>query len=104
MGAFMALGRHSQMIIVIPKLDIVATMTGILRDDEFYPIARLVDDISRSAKSDTPLPAIPSPKICLPLRYALRRRKNLPPWVQRPSLPRKFGQGVQIHRQQRACT
>ena len=59
MGAFMALGRHSQMIIVIPKLDVVATMTGILRDDEFYPIARLVYDLSRSAKSDTPLPADP---------------------------------------------
>jgi len=56
MGAFMALGRHSQMIIVIPKLDIVATMTGILRDDEFYPITRLVRDISRSAKSEAPLP------------------------------------------------
>ena len=59
MDAFMALGRHSQMILVLPKLDIVATMTGILRDDEFYPIARLIYDISRSAKSDTPLPADP---------------------------------------------
>jgi CubicO group peptidase (beta-lactamase class C family) len=58
-GAFMALGRHSQMIVVIPKLDIVATMTGILRDDEFYPVGRLVDDISRSAKSDAPLPPDP---------------------------------------------
>jgi hypothetical protein len=55
----MALGRHSQMIIVIPKLDIVATMTGVLRDDEFYPIARLVNDIAGSAKSETPLPADP---------------------------------------------
>ena len=59
MDAFMALGRHSQMIMVLPKLDIVATMTGILRDDEFYPIARLIYDITRSAKSDTPLPADP---------------------------------------------
>lgn len=58
-GAFMALGRHSQMIVVIPKLDIVATMTGILRDDEAYPVRRLVDDISRAAKSDTPLPVDP---------------------------------------------
>jgi hypothetical protein len=55
----MALGRHSQMIVVIPKLDIVATMTGILRDDEAYPIRRLIDDIAGSAKSDTPLPADP---------------------------------------------
>jgi CubicO group peptidase (beta-lactamase class C family) len=58
-GAFMAIGRHSQTIIVIPKLDIVAAMTGILRDDEFYPIPRLVDDISKAAKSETPLPADP---------------------------------------------
>ena len=58
-GAFMAMGRHSQTIMVLPKLDIVATMTGILRDDEFYPIRRLVDDISASVKSDTALPADP---------------------------------------------
>jgi CubicO group peptidase (beta-lactamase class C family) len=58
-GAFMALGRHSQTIIVIPKLDIVAAMTGILRDDEFYSTSRLVDDISKAAKSETPLPADP---------------------------------------------
>jgi CubicO group peptidase (beta-lactamase class C family) len=58
-GAFMAIGRHSQFILVLPKLDIVATMTGILRDDEFYPLVRLIDDIARSAKSDTPLPADP---------------------------------------------
>jgi|SRR6185437_5866114 len=59
MDAFMALGRHSQMIMVLPKLDIVVTMTGILRDDEFYPIVRLITDVSRAAKSDTPLPADP---------------------------------------------
>jgi CubicO group peptidase (beta-lactamase class C family) len=58
-GAFMAMGRHSQLILVLPKLDIVVTMTGILRDDEFYPLVRLIDDISRSAKSDAPLPADP---------------------------------------------
>jgi CubicO group peptidase (beta-lactamase class C family) len=54
-GAYMALGRHSQVIIVLPKLDIVAVMTGILRDDEFYSTSRLVDDISNSVKSDKPL-------------------------------------------------
>jgi CubicO group peptidase (beta-lactamase class C family) len=36
-GAYMAQGRHSQWILVLPKLDIVAVMTGVLRDDEFYP-------------------------------------------------------------------
>ncbi len=58
-GAFMALGRHSQTIIVLPKLDIVAAMTGILRDDEFYSTSRLVDDISKAVKSESSLPPDP---------------------------------------------
>lgn len=58
-GAYMALGRHSQFILVLPKLDIVAIMTGVLRDDEHYPAPRLVDDIAASVKSDTPLPSDP---------------------------------------------
>jgi CubicO group peptidase (beta-lactamase class C family) len=58
-GAYMALGRHSQRILVLPKLDVVAVMTGILRDDEFYSASRLVDDISNSVKSDKPLPPDP---------------------------------------------
>jgi CubicO group peptidase (beta-lactamase class C family) len=57
--AYMALGRHSQLILVLPKLDVVAVMTGILRDDEHYPMPRLVDDISAAVKSDQPLPADP---------------------------------------------
>ena len=56
MDAFMAQGRHSQLILVLPKLDIVAVMTGILRDDQFYPMRRLVDDIASAVKSDGPLP------------------------------------------------
>ena len=58
-GAYMAQGRHSQLILVLPKLDIVAVMTGIMRDDEFYPVARLINDIARSVKSDEPLPPDP---------------------------------------------
>jgi CubicO group peptidase (beta-lactamase class C family) len=58
-GAYMGQGRHSQLILVLPKLDIVAVMTGVMRDDEFYPVRRLIDDISRSVKSDTPLPPDP---------------------------------------------
>ncbi|MEH2503656.1 CubicO group peptidase (beta-lactamase class C family) [Bradyrhizobium sp. AZCC 1578] len=54
--AYMARGRHSQLILVLPKLDIVAVMTGILRDDQFYPTARLIDDIASAVKSDQPLP------------------------------------------------
>jgi CubicO group peptidase (beta-lactamase class C family) len=64
-GAYMALGRHSQVILVIPKLDVVAVMTGILRDDEFYSTSRLVDDISSAVKSDAPLPADPIAKSLL---------------------------------------
>ena len=58
-SAYMARGRHSQTIIVLPKLDIVAVMTGVMPDDEFYPFGRLIDDITRSVKSDTPLPPDP---------------------------------------------
>lgn len=55
-GAYMARGRHSQLILVLPKLDIVAVMTGILRDDQFYPTIRLIDDIANAVKSGQPLP------------------------------------------------
>jgi CubicO group peptidase (beta-lactamase class C family) len=59
LGALMALGRHSQLILVLPKLDVVAVMTGALRDDEFYPNTRLIKEISGSVKSDEPLPPDP---------------------------------------------
>jgi CubicO group peptidase (beta-lactamase class C family) len=55
-GAFMALGRHSQMIIVLPKLDIVTVITGSLPDGEFYYPYRLIDDISAAVRSEHPLP------------------------------------------------
>jgi CubicO group peptidase (beta-lactamase class C family) len=58
-GAYMARGRHSQLILVLPKLDVVAVMTGVLRDDEFYSASRLVDDIANAVKSDQPLLADP---------------------------------------------
>jgi CubicO group peptidase (beta-lactamase class C family) len=58
-GAYMALGRHSQKIVIIPKLDVVAVMTGVLRDDEVYSVAGLIDDISGAVKSDKPLRADP---------------------------------------------
>jgi CubicO group peptidase (beta-lactamase class C family) len=64
-GAYMARGRHSQLILVLPKLDVVAVMTGILRDDEFYSASRLIDDISKSVKSDSPLPSDPIAKSLL---------------------------------------
>ncbi|KJC57246.1 hypothetical protein UP10_29695 [Bradyrhizobium sp. LTSPM299] len=58
-GAYMARGRHSQLILVLPKLDIIAVTTGILRDDEYYSVPRLIDDISSAVKSDTAIPADP---------------------------------------------
>ena len=61
-GAYMARGRHSQLILVLPKLDVVAVMTGALRDDEFYSASRLIDDISNSVKSESPLPPDPIAK------------------------------------------
>jgi CubicO group peptidase (beta-lactamase class C family) len=54
--AFMARGRHSQIILVLPKLDIVAVMTGVLKDDEYFPMVRLIDEIAGAIKSDAPLP------------------------------------------------
>ena len=58
-GAFMARGRHAQLILVLPKLDIVAVMTGNLHDDDFYPVGRLIDALAGAAKSDAPLPEDP---------------------------------------------
>jgi CubicO group peptidase (beta-lactamase class C family) len=53
--AFMALGRHSQLILVLPDLDIVTVMTGTMEDDEYYPKAALIDAIAAAVKSDGPL-------------------------------------------------
>jgi CubicO group peptidase (beta-lactamase class C family) len=64
-GAYMARGRHSQLILVLPKLDIVAVMTGVLRDSEFYSVSGLIDDISGAVKSDTSLPEDPIAKALL---------------------------------------
>jgi CubicO group peptidase (beta-lactamase class C family) len=64
-GAYMAIGRHSQLILVLPKLDIVATMTGVMRDDEYYPLVRLINDITQSVRSDQPLPADPTAQALL---------------------------------------
>jgi CubicO group peptidase (beta-lactamase class C family) len=64
-SAYMARGRHSQLILVLPKLDIVAVMTGILRDTEFYSTSALIDDISNAVISDKPIPADPIAKALL---------------------------------------
>jgi CubicO group peptidase (beta-lactamase class C family) len=56
-GAFMALGRHSQIILVLPELDAVAVMTGIRKDDEYFPMIGLIDGIAKAVKSGAPLPS-----------------------------------------------
>lgn len=77
-GAYMARGRHSQLILVLPRLDIVAVMTGVLRDDEFYSVSRLIDDISKSVRSDAPLPPDPIAKSLLAaaLRHAATEKPS----------------------------
>ncbi|HUN47164.1 MAG TPA: serine hydrolase [Stellaceae bacterium] len=56
-GAFMALGRHSQVILVIPRLDVVAVMTGYLEDNVYYPMDSLIADIAGAVRSDGPAAA-----------------------------------------------
>jgi len=54
-GAFMARGRHSQIILVLPKLDVVAVMTGALKGG-YVPTTDLIDSIAGAIKSDSSLP------------------------------------------------
>ena len=59
--AFMALGRHGQFIVVLPKLDVVAVITGVVPDGEKrYPLPALIDQIVAAVKSDKPL--LPDPE------------------------------------------
>src|SRR5262249_45266611 len=58
--AFMALGRHSQIILVLPNLDAVAVMTGVRKDDDYFPMIDLVDGVAAAVKSDAPLPLNPA--------------------------------------------
>jgi CubicO group peptidase (beta-lactamase class C family) len=55
-GAFMALGRHSQIILVLPDLDAVAVMTGVRKDDDYFPMIDLIDGIAKAVRSGAPLP------------------------------------------------
>ena len=89
-GAYMARGRHSQLILVIPKLDVVAVMTGILRDTEFYSASALIDDISNAVKSDKPLPEDPIAQALLAnaLRQAAVEKPG--PSALRRNWPRRF--------------
>jgi CubicO group peptidase (beta-lactamase class C family) len=50
--AYMARGRHSQLILVLPKLDVVAVITGALQDG-YVPTKDLIDSIAEAIKSDT---------------------------------------------------
>ena len=85
-GAYMARGRHSQLILVLPKLDVVAVMTGVMPDDEFYPLGRLIDDISRSVKSDTPLPPDPVAQSILAVSIRAAATEKASPIGETPEL------------------
>jgi CubicO group peptidase (beta-lactamase class C family) len=52
----MAVGYHCQVIMILPRLDIVAVTTA----RGFYPLARLGDAISGAVKSESALPADPA--------------------------------------------
>ena len=64
--AFMALGRHGQSIVVLPTLDIVAVLTGVIPDNERrYPVSAVIDRIVAAVKSDQPLPPDPEGEAAL---------------------------------------
>ena len=87
-GAYMARGRHSQLILVIPKHDVIVVMTGVLRDNEFYAVSGLIDDIS-SAQIRYGAARRRLQKLCWRRRYARRRRKAIRRG-RRPNSPRPF--------------
>ena len=58
-GAFMARGRHSQIILALPKLDVVTVMTGALKDG-YVPTTNLIDGVAEAIKSDGCLPPDPA--------------------------------------------
>lgn len=78
-GAYMARGRHSQLILVIPRFDIVVAMTGFLNDTEFYSASALIDDVSSAVKSDQPLPENASAQALL--AKAIHRAAEEKPYV-----------------------
>jgi CubicO group peptidase (beta-lactamase class C family) len=56
-SAYAALGLHSQVILVLPKLDIVAVMTGTAEQaHQYYPLSTLIERITEAVKSDSALP------------------------------------------------
>ncbi len=85
-GALMALGRHSQWILVLPKYDIVATMTGHMPDDEYYPAVRLIDDIVATVRSDHALPADPTGQSALAASVAAAANEQALPIGSTPAL------------------
>jgi CubicO group peptidase (beta-lactamase class C family) len=64
--AFMALGRHGQFIVVLPKPDVVAVLTGVVPDGERrYPLFALIDQVVAAVKADKPLPPDPDGEAAL---------------------------------------
>ncbi|MDQ8729429.1 serine hydrolase [Bradyrhizobium sp. LHD-71] len=80
---FMALGRHGQFIVVLPKLDVVAVMTGVVPDGEQrYPLRKLIDHLHNAARSDKPLEADREGEVLLKaalLAAATEKQTNVSP-------------------------
>jgi CubicO group peptidase (beta-lactamase class C family) len=62
---FMARGRHSQLILVLPKLDVVVVMTGALQEGASLPLTYLIDGVAGAVKSDAALPTDPGAQALL---------------------------------------
>ena len=88
--AYMARGRHSQVILALPDLDMVAVLTGVMWDDEEYPLDKLIDALSRSVKSDEASP--PNPAAESLLAASVRQAAMEPPCLmpEAPELAREI--------------
>ncbi|MBH5366708.1 serine hydrolase domain-containing protein [Bradyrhizobium glycinis] len=63
---FMALGRHGQAIVVFPRLDVIAVLTGVVPDNEKrYPVSALIERILGAVRSDRPLAPDPEGEAAL---------------------------------------
>jgi hypothetical protein len=64
--AFMALGRHGQAVVVLPKLEVVVVLTGVVPDGvKRYPVLDLIDQVVATVKSDKALPPDPEGQAAL---------------------------------------
>jgi CubicO group peptidase (beta-lactamase class C family) len=89
LGASMARGRHSQIILVLPALDVVAVMTGALKDG-YVPTKDLIDRIAGAIKSDGCLPPNSAAESLLGASVQKQQRSELLQSARRPSWRRPY--------------